>query len=116
MQEKRKFGRIPFGTTVTVVTDNQPHQGTIQDLSLNGALVLLETPGSPTAETPCQLRLPLSPDLTLEFKGVVAHEKDNTIGIHFIQTDPESFSHLIRLMELNTGDSDKIHGELNDKT
>jgi hypothetical protein len=116
MQEKRKFGRIPFGTTVTVVTDNHLHQGAIQDISLNGALVLLETPGFPTAETLCQLRLPLSADLTLEFQGVIAHKKDNTIGIKFIQTDPTSFSHLIRLMELNTGDGEKIQDELSDIT
>ncbi len=117
MQEKRKFGRIPFGTIVTVVTANQPCQGAIQDLSLNGALVLLDKPGSsPTAETPCQLRLPLSPDLILEFQGVVVYEKDNAIGIHFIQSDPESFSHLIRLMELNTGDGDKIQAELHGRS
>ncbi len=112
MQEKRKFRRIPFDSNVTVVTNNQPYQGAIQDLSLHGALVQLATPEAPGASTPCQLHLPLSSDLSLEFQGIVAHEKDNTIGIHFTLTDPESFRHLVRLMELNTGDGDKIQDEL----
>ncbi|OHB32149.1 MAG: hypothetical protein A2X84_03545 [Desulfuromonadaceae bacterium GWC2_58_13] len=112
MQEKRKFGRIPFGTIVTVVTDNHPHRGVLQDLSLKGALVLLDAPPPATAAPTCQLRLPLSPDLILEFQGVITHIHEKAAGIHFTQTDPESFGHLIRLMELNTGDPEKIHREL----
>jgi hypothetical protein len=112
MEEKRKFGRIPFGTIVSVVTDNQPQRGELQDLSLQGAQILLETPSTSAVESPCQLRLPLSSDLILEFGGVIRYFKDKIIGIHFTQTDPESFGHLIRLMELNTGDAEKIHREL----
>ncbi len=112
MQEKRKFERIPFGTTVTVVTDHQSHQGALQDLSLNGAKITLGTPAAPAPDSPCQLRLALTDELTLEFQGVVAHVCENTVGIRFTRTDPVSFGHLIRLMELNTGDGDKIHQEL----
>jgi len=111
MEEKRKFGRIPFGTVATVVIDNNPVRGTLQDLSLKGALVRLDDP-PPATLSGCQLRLPLSADITLEFQGVITHINAQAIGIHFIQTDPESFGHLIRLMELNTGDAEKIHREL----
>lgn len=112
MQEKRKFGRIPFGTIVTVLSGGQSHQGALQDLSLNGARIHFDTPPALATATHCQLRLPLSADLILEFQGEVAYAGDTTIGIHFIQTDPESFSHLVRLMELNTGDDVKLPGEL----
>jgi PilZ domain len=111
MQERRKFGRIPFGTSVTVKIQDKSWTGTLQDLSLKGAQACLET-SAPENDSPCQFRIPLSRDLILEFQGVVTHTDGNTVGIHFTQTDPESFGHLFRLMELNTGDSEKIHKEI----
>lgn len=111
MLEKRKFGRIPFGTAVTIKIDDQSWTGALQDLSLNGAQLHMAGP-VPTKDAPCQFRIPLSPDLTLEFQGVISHSEGNTLGLRFIQTDPESFGHLIRLMELNTGDAEKIQHEL----
>ncbi|MEJ2201536.1 MAG: PilZ domain-containing protein [Desulfuromonadaceae bacterium] len=111
MEEKRKFGRIPFGTQVTINVQDKFWQGLLLDLSLHGAQVQLED-AAPTKDSPCQLRLPLSADLTLEFRGVVSHSEGKISGIHFTQTDPESYGHLIRLMELNTGDAEKVHQEI----
>jgi len=112
MPENRKFGRISFGTIVTVITNGQTCKGTLHDLSLNGAKIILDSPAAPTPNNPCLMRLPLSKDLTLEFQGVVVHAYESTVGIQFTQTDPESFGHLIRLMELNTGNPEKVHQEL----
>lgn len=114
MQEKRKFGRVPFGSSVGVVVEGESWVGALHDLSLKGAQV--EFVSIPPLETGsgCTVRLSLSADLILEFKAEVAHAHGNLLGVKFIQTDMDSFSHLHRLMELNTGDDEKVHKELFD--
>ncbi len=112
MQEKRRFGRIPFGAIVSLSVEGHTYKGALHDLSLNGAKILLDAPNAPGLKSHCRLKLPLSKDLNLEFEGEVVHAFESTVGLRFTESDPESFGHLIRLMELNTGDAEKVHDEL----
>ena len=112
MQEKRRFGRIPFGAIVSLSAQDQTYKGALHDISLNGAKILLDAPDGPILNSHCRLHLPLSDELVLEFAGEVVHAFASVVGLRFTESDPESFGHLIRLMELNTGNAEKVHDEL----
>ncbi|MDY0268238.1 PilZ domain-containing protein [Trichloromonas sp.] len=112
MQEKRRFGRIPFGSIVSLSFEGHTCKGALHDISLNGAKILLDAPVAPGLKSHCHLKLPLSKELILEFEGEVVHAYESLVGLRFTESDPESFGHLIRLMELNSGDAEKVHDEL----
>lgn len=112
MQDKRRFGRIPFGAIVSFTVQDQTYKGALHDISLNGAKILLDAREGPVLKSHCRLKLPLSDELILEFEGEVVHAYESIVGLRFTESDPESFGHLIRLMELNTGNAEKVHDEL----
>ncbi|WP_429884557.1 PilZ domain-containing protein [Geoalkalibacter halelectricus] len=111
MEEKRRFGRIPFGASVTLDIAGQIQEAKLLDLSLKGAKVNLAGQ-DPELNTLCRLCLTLTADLSLNFRARVVHKENGHIGLKFIESDPESFSHLLRLMELNSGDGDQIEREM----
>ncbi|WP_305041736.1 PilZ domain-containing protein [Geoalkalibacter sp.] len=112
MTEKRRFGRIPFGSSVTLEVEGQAMTAQLVDLSLKGAKVHLPKNRSLAADTRCRFALDLDCGLTLSFGAQVAHSNGEQLGLKFVESDPESFSHLLRLMELNTGDGEQIEREL----
>ncbi|SDL31322.1 PilZ domain-containing protein [Geoalkalibacter ferrihydriticus] len=112
MEEKRRFGRIPFGSSVTLEIEGQEVAAHLLDLSLKGAKVSLPLSKSLNRETPCRFLLRLADHLTLDFRALIVHQEGETLGLKFVEADPESFAHLLRLMELNSGDSDKIEREM----
>ncbi|AJF07272.1 PilZ domain-containing protein [Geoalkalibacter subterraneus] len=112
MEEKRRFGRIPFGHAVTLKTEGKNRVGRLIDLSLKGAKVQTDALPPLQLGAQCCLVLPLGEEVTLEFRCEAVHIADDHLGLKFIEADPESFSHLLRLMELNTGDAEKIAEEV----
>ena len=113
MEEKRRFGRIRFGTEVSVDASGVRYSGALTDLSLKGAAVRFQTLPPQQAFAPLSLTIPLgSGKISLEFSVEVAHVSGDQVGFHFVATDLETAGHLRRLLELNTGDPDQIDREL----
>ncbi|MDY6850145.1 MAG: PilZ domain-containing protein [Geoalkalibacter sp.] len=112
MQEKRRFGRIPFGHAVTLMTEDGSLVGRLIDLSLKGAKVQTEPPASLQLGAQCRFLLSLDEEITLNFCCEAVHVADDHLRLKFIEADPDSFAHLLRLMELNTGDAEKIAEEM----
>lgn len=114
MVEKRKFGRIPFGTDVFVTVKGVEYSGALTDLSLKGASVRFVTSPPQQAALPWTLTIPLggSGEIALTFSVETAHVNDDIMGFHFVETDLDTATHLRRLLELNTGDPEQIEREL----
>jgi hypothetical protein len=54
----------------------------------------------------------LNPDMVMHIHAEVTHEREDALGLRFVEIDMESISHLRRLMELNTGDASLIDREV----
>lgn len=113
MEDQRKFGRIPFGSRVILECENRMVHGSLHDLSLKGAKVALNDELAMEESESCLFVLELSAGIKLTFRARVIHCEGQTVGLKFTESDPESFAHLLRLMELNTGDSEQVERELN---
>lgn len=112
MEERRRFVRVPFWHSVTLASASKQLEAELLDISLKGALLRLPEPLD--VNDKWQLILPLGDDAQtrLVFHLHNAHQEGLDYGFTFVQTDVESMSHLRRLLELNTGDSELIEREL----
>lgn len=111
MNERRHFDRIPFGTTVYVRQERSEWVGSLEDISMRGVLVRATLKGVNTADL-CELIIPLGDELILDFRGEIVHCVGDQTGFRFVEQDPATFSHLLRLLELNTGNPDRVEREL----
>jgi hypothetical protein len=115
MNEQRHFQRIPFSSKSLIRCPHQEHAGALLDISLRGALFQIDAaPGIPTGTT-CDLTIEFyGCDIRLEFAAELIHHESDRYGFRLGATDLDSFTHLRRLLELNSGDPDEIHRELFD--
>jgi hypothetical protein len=112
MEQRRNFGRIPFGTTTYLQLDRERHAGSLIDISLKGAQIQFETPIQMAIGQSCRLSIPLSDNVLLTFNAEVVHCQDHRTGFKFTALDADTFAHLVRLLELNTGDPEQVEQEL----
>ena len=114
----RHFTRIPFDAEAYVLsTDkNQKWPCTLLDISLNGALI--STPADWHAKTGDNYKLELQlgskheEELRLRMDVKVSHMEDDHVGLQIVEMDVDTASHLHRLIELNTGDTNILNREL----
>ncbi len=113
MEEKRRFGRIPFGITIVLECGPDSHEAALEDISLNGARIKLVSDEAPGLSDGLVFVLPLAPGgPVLRFPAEVVHCDGCRAGLRFTGADPESFSHLLRLLQLNTGGEEQLEKEL----
>jgi hypothetical protein len=106
------FGRIPFGAEVFLEREVVSRRAELRDISLQGAKVKCETPLPWTPGALCRLLIPLGEEVSLRFEAEVVHCHEGLVGMKFVRMEPETFSHLLRLLELNTGDAGRVEEEL----
>ena len=113
MADKRHFSRIDFVTKALVSFNDKKCRVTIKNISLNGALFYY------TRKLPFhlddELRLTIvltSSRIKLNFICKLIHHEKNNYGLKFKKVDIDTIIHLRRLLELNTGNPDKIIHEL----
>ncbi|GAB6042722.1 PilZ domain-containing protein [Endothiovibrio diazotrophicus] len=113
--ERRHFHRILFDAEATLGTPERRWTTRLIDISLKG--VLLIEPEEFVMEGPLTLSLPLGDDPEgIHMELEVAHRERGQIGATWKDIDVDSFSHLRRLIELNTGDPDLVDRELSELT
>jgi len=113
MEDKRHFKRIAFTADIDVEYNGKNYTAELLDLSLKGILI------KPEEKMPVQnndlvlikITLPMT-DIILSFKSELVHRYNNNLGLKFICVDIDTITHLKRLMELNTGDAEKISEEM----
>lgn len=113
-QNRRAFHRIFFEAPVAVIHKDHSHKAELLDISLNGVLLKKTGNWSPETGQTVQLKIALSgtPETIIAMQATVSHVEDDHVGLKRDNIDMESISHLRRLVELNLGDSDMLHREL----
>ena len=113
MTEKRHFTRIQFDAIATLITPEDQWDTQVIDISLKGALI--QRPENAPLELGSQviLKLTLSDNNTqIEVEGKITHVEKDHIGMVCEHMDVDSASHLRRIVELNTGNSELLEREL----
>lgn len=111
--DNRRFSRVLFSGPVQLKNADSVYTGQLQDLSLKGALLKLDTATTLQSGQSFQLQFQLNESGVDLFMDVtVAHLHGSSVGVRCIKIDIDSASHLRRLLELNLGDSDLLSREL----
>nr|WP_301289302.1 PilZ domain-containing protein [Natronocella acetinitrilica] len=112
--DRRSFSRVMFESAGVLQSGHYPLEVQVQDLSLNGALLALPAHATLTDGARCRLDIPLSADVEISMQLELVHQNGNLAGFHCLEIDLDSMSHLRRLVELNTGDTELLQRELAD--
>ena len=103
--EHRQFARFPFHSRAEIQFRGMTCEGTLRDISLNGALFTFDPlPEATSFLRPCRLHIRyLGPGdhNTASFNGLVVHAKGEMLGIKFIAVGEKERIALIHLIELN---------------
>lgn len=119
--DHRRFARIPFNAAVRLTLSEstpEPIPGTLQDVSLKGAMICLDHPDTKTTiSVGQQTELVIQPeqtDLQMLMTAEVAYclPERGIYGLNFISLDIESAGHLRRLVEVNLGNDSSLQREL----
>lgn len=116
MSERRQFSRIHFQNCCSLIFNNAVADldlaASLVDISFNGALLSINLEAPNLAGQPVQMQLTLEgSNIELLLKGTVCHQQQALLGIQFTKIDVETMTHLKRLIELNSGDSENMHRE-----
>lgn len=114
-EDRRHFYRVLFDRPATMSSGDTTWQCSLIDLSLKGALV--SCPAEWRDETS---EVTLSFDLSEQHNDEqcismlmgVRHHEEGVLGLECLQIDLESASLLRRLIELNLGDDELLHRQL----
>jgi hypothetical protein len=116
-QDQRRFHRIPFDASVTLLGSmpGQQWQANLLDISLKGAL--LEKPRGWNGNIGDMFHLDMhldggDPSIKLAMDARVTHIEDNHVGFVCEKMDIDTATHLHRLVELNLGDESLLEREL----
>ena len=112
MNEKRHFGRIPFDMEIGLDGPDGNFTGFLQDISLKGVLIRFDSLPSLSQGARTRISLELSPTVKLVFEAEAVHFHDQSIGFRFESLDTDTLTHLVRLLELNSGDAEQVEREL----
>ncbi len=109
----RQFSRVPFRMAATIKTPDRQFQGNVENLSMRGMFLVTDE------------RLPLgdqveitmvlsgtSPEISVNFDGVVSRVADNGLGFFFDKIDLDSYTHLKNIIAYNIDDAEKVMEEI----
>lgn len=112
-QDKRKRSRVPVGFAGEIVLRGERIPGRIINVSLTGILC---TTGRPLLrDEACTVVIALQDDLHITVEGKVLRAGAEETAIAFTAMDEESFAHLKKVVQYNTGDADRIDREFRQK-
>ena len=110
---RRNFHRIFFDTPVTVSCKESVHSAQLADISLNGALLINTGSWKPQSGETVNIEIVLDHDgAVINMEAVISHIEADRVGLKLSHIDMDSISHLRRLVELNLGDSNMLHRDL----
>jgi hypothetical protein len=112
-QEKRKRTRVPVHFDVTVSLQGDVIQIMIINISMTG--VLCTTSPLFRKDAACKVTISLSDDLQIAIDSKILRVGEQETAISFTAMDEQSYTHLKRLVQYNTGDADLIDKELREQ-
>ena len=108
--ERRKRTRVPVHFEVIIILGETEHHVETINLSLTG--VLCATNPLFRNNAPCRIQIKLNDEVKIDLEGKILRVGEDETAISFTTMDEESFFHLKRIIELNTGDADEIALEM----
>lgn len=112
-EERRRYLRIPLGWRAVVEGPNDARVVEVVDISLNGALLATaEADPAWPGEGLYRLRIELSADIGIEMHLRPVHRDGARAGFCCHHMELDSLAHLRRLLELHSGDPQRIYREL----
>lgn len=113
MSERRKFSRVVYQASASLEAGEQHWPTQLLDLSLKGALVTTPTSWNGAAGDEYVLNFTLGEsNIELSMEVTLCHLQADHLGLKTTSIDIESATHLKRLVELNMGDDELLHREL----
>ncbi|MCP4640371.1 MAG: PilZ domain-containing protein [bacterium] len=113
-EDHRDFTRVEVHIAAEVASEGRSEiHGTIDDLSMNGVLVVCDEPYPVGAF--CDIRLILrggEETVRVEGRGQVKRVETPGMALEFTEIDADSVDHLRRLVLYNAPDSDRVESEL----
>lgn len=111
--ERRQFIRVVFATHAALSIPGGSLEVQVLDLSLKGALVVLPEGIVLAPGTRCRLAVPLVGNAgTIEMRVETAYQEARQLGLHCLDTDLDSVTHLRRVIELQLGDPALLERDL----
>jgi hypothetical protein len=113
LEEHRKFSRIPFDTTIHLVSAEGSWDCQLLDISLKGMLAKMPTSWhSKIGDHYLAEMLTDNDEASIRMEVSVMHIEANHAGFRCEHIDLDSITHLRRLVELNLGNPDILEREL----
>ncbi|MGX1924170.1 PilZ domain-containing protein [Vibrio sp. NH-7] len=113
MIERRRFSRIVYRAPAVLKQAMNAVEASISDLSLHGLLISSEQAALLNANEQIDVEFSLpGSDVTIQLVGNIVGVNNNMIRLSIDHIDIESIGHLKRLIELNVGDDELLHRDI----
>lgn len=113
MIERRRFSRIVYRAPAVLKQTMNAVEASISDLSLHGLLISCEQAALLNANEQIDVEFSLpGSDVTIQLVGNIVGVNNNMIRLSIDHIDIESIGHLKRLIELNVGDDELLHRDI----
>lgn len=103
--ERRHFWRAHFRGEASLKQGHQALPCRLDDISLKGALVEMETATQVAKGGQAQLLLELASGTAIAMQVSIVHVEGRLVGLRCDSIDIDSLTHLRRMIELNAGDT-----------
>lgn len=108
INDRRRFKRVFFESFARISDDNVSWPTQVMDLSLKGALVKQPEGYVSKPDHSIVLEIVLMPETSIFMECRVVYASGVTMGLECYHIDIESMTHLKRLIELNSDESEFI--------
>ena len=113
MAERRRFSRIIYQVPAKASQDRLQLNGFVQDLSLHGVLLHCDDALLFNHSLPLHVSFQLNDsDVVIQLEASIISTNNTSMRLRIEHLDIDSISHLKRLVELNVGDDELLHREI----
>ncbi|UUM30115.1 PilZ domain-containing protein [Vibrio japonicus] len=113
MIERRRFSRIVYLAQAEMSQGSNTINATIYDLSLHGLLLMSDQSSELNESEQVNVTFTLSEsDVTIQLIANIVGVNNNMIRLSIDHIDIESIGHLKRLVELNVGNDELLHRDI----
>ena len=110
--DNRRFIRIAFDHSALVCQESEQCEHKVIDLSLKGILIDERSDTTVDYKKVDVIHVNLTDDLQISMEVTWRHSENGHVGFECHHIDLDSITHLRRLVELNTGDTELLEREL----
>lgn len=112
-QEKRKRARVSVHFEVSILLGEEVIQVQIINIALTG--ILCTSNPFFQKDAACKVIITLSDDLQITVDSKILRVGERETAISFVAMDEESFVHLMRVVQYNSSDPDRIEKDFQQK-